>query len=296
MTVLREGINDHQNAVEMAGAWQTFNKIQRNSLPCCCRNWQWLEKSRQLGTVWLSLLTCDTILDKVTSCRFHSSPFKHLLQTRVGNWKSRMTPQSARVSGLKKLMLKISIGPYPNAWTMADNTATQRESRNGLRVEGELSQHVSCYRILGIASHNLLYPKRRYHREGRARRIMSNLAGKGISRTVGGARLINNAKLETNQLGEKLLLPRSMEPLIRQLDQTLLIGIYDELNKLKVGSPLLNDHQNCHIFFLICAKTTGFRPQSSTKICKRMTILSQNSTNTTSTCIGLNTERLSKIR
>jgi len=51
---------------------------------------------------------------------------------------------------------------------------------------------------------------------------------------------VNNLVLEAQQLGEDPLLPRRVEPLIRQVDQTALISEYSELGMLKVGTPLLH--------------------------------------------------------
>ena len=64
--------------------------------------------------------------------------------------------------------------------------------------------------------------------------------GQSSSNTVFEALFVNNLVLEAQQLGEDQLLPRRVEPLIRQVDQTALISEYSELGMLKVGTPLLH--------------------------------------------------------
>jgi hypothetical protein len=122
-----------------------------------------------------------------------------------------------------------------------------------LWVKHQLSNESLSVSISSITIHNLLDPLRSHHRNSSTRSYHVRTARQGISRPIRAPGLIHNAVLQTQQFGEELLLPRSMEALIGQLHQTLLISIYGKFRKLEVLSPLLYSQNNHHVLFLIGA-------------------------------------------
>lgn len=71
---------------------------------------------------------------------------------------------------------------------------------------------------MSVAFHHFLNLHWSDHQNRWADCVMDRFAGQGISHTVGSTRLVHNAKLEAHQFREQLLLPRSMQALISQLN------------------------------------------------------------------------------
>jgi hypothetical protein len=75
--------------------------------------------------------------------------------------------------------------------------------------------------------------------------------GQGIGRSVVSALPVNDAVLKAKQLSENLLLPRRVQSLLSELNQTFMIGHDVKLGMLQVTSPLVDCHEDCQIFFLV---------------------------------------------
>lgn len=77
------------------------------------------------------------------------------------------------------------------------------------------------------------------------------MARQRVGGAVSRALTVDNTVLQPNKLGEHLLLPNSVEALLLQLGQALLIGQDNKLLELQVCPPLLNSEQNGHVLFLV---------------------------------------------
>lgn len=86
-----------------------------------------------------------------------------------------------------------------------------------------------------------------------------------------------------------------MKALVSQLDQALLISVYEKFGKLEIRSPMLNCHDNSQVFLFVSTEATAMRTESLTEICKRMAILNQHCPNAVSACISFDTEGLGEI-
>jgi hypothetical protein len=80
---------------------------------------------------------------------------------------------------------------------------------------------------------------------------------KSVSSLIRYPRLIYNLVLETRELSVHFELPWSVETLIGDMHQTLLICENDELTMLKVRTPLLYSNQDCQIFFVVSREAAG---------------------------------------
>lgn len=124
---------------------------------------------------------------------------------------------------------------------------------------------------------------------------MKGFLGQSVRHSIGWSWFIQNPVLESQQFGEVLLLPYSMQPLPHQLHQALLVCEDGEFSKLKILTPLLHYHDHCKVLLLICAKATRTGTQGLADECQRMPVLSEHRTNSGSTSIGLNTEWFGEI-
>jgi hypothetical protein len=76
-------------------------------------------------------------------------------------------------------------------------------------------------------------------------------ARQGICGIIVYALLVLDHVLQAHEFGEGLPLPLSVQPLISEMNQTLMICPNHELSELQLGSPLLYGEKDGKIFFLI---------------------------------------------
>jgi hypothetical protein len=74
--------------------------------------------------------------------------------------------------------------------------------------------------------------------------------GKSIRSTILNTFAVHNVVLEAHEFGKDLL-PWRVETLLSELDQAAMIRDNLEFSMLKITSPLLQGHENCHVFFLV---------------------------------------------
>lgn len=67
-----------------------------------------------------------------------------------------------------------------------------------------------------------------------------NPSGQGVSRTIVNTFLVHNAVAKAQKLGEDLMLPDSVEPLIVKMSEGFLVSIDNELRQLEVRTPMFD--------------------------------------------------------
>jgi hypothetical protein len=80
-------------------------------------------------------------------------------------------------------------------------------------------------------------------------------AGKGICSCILKTFPVKYLVLETQEFGKHFLLPRSVEALLIEVNQTPLISVNKELALKQVVAPLLDGHQYSEVLFLLCRET-----------------------------------------
>lgn len=77
-----------------------------------------------------------------------------------------------------------------------------------------------------------------------------------VGRGVGGSGPVADLVAHPKQFSECLLLPGCGQVLIVKVNQAALVSSDEELGVVKIGSPLLHGHQDCHAFLLIGGEAT----------------------------------------
>jgi hypothetical protein len=103
--------------------------------------------------------------------------------------------------------------------------------------------------------------------------IFTGTTRQRISGTILNTLFLYNLVLETQKSCENLLLPRRVKLLLSRVRETSLIRVIYELIVQKVGSPLVDGHQNGEVLLLVDQQASILWSQSLTNKGERMVIL-----------------------
>ena len=147
--------------------------------------------------------------------RFHPSPRKHLLQTHISDWHSRMAPYRAIMTSLYDFQLQILVSTQPYSVFIAQETILEGEMWHSCRVNRQFRQQRNNGLIIFVSSNHCSKPLRSTCRDRSTLRCMSCFARQRICNAVIRSFLVHYLVLKAQQLSEHFVLPRSMQLLLR---------------------------------------------------------------------------------
>lgn len=92
MPILGKLINHHKDAIVMSRRREAFDEIHCNHFPWQAGHWKGLQEAWVRNSLGFSLLTDDTMLNKVFNTWSHARPTKKLMNAPIGHRKARVPP------------------------------------------------------------------------------------------------------------------------------------------------------------------------------------------------------------